>query len=83
MGSQSDFSDFYPTEDLIFTLPEGMSMTKISIMTYGGYYPFEADVDTGTFDSSTWVWTGDANQVTFTVKGSSTYLTNFTVTYKG
>ncbi len=50
-----------------FTLPEGMSMTEISIMTYGGYYPFEADVDTGTFDSSTWVWTGDANQVTFTV----------------
>ena len=68
---------------MTFTVPEGMQMTEIAVQTYGGYYPFEADVDSGTFDSNTWIWTGDASQVTFTVKGTSTYLTRFTVTYKG
>lgn len=67
---------------LTFTAAEGIDIAEIKIQTYGGYYPFTADVDSGEYDSNTHVWTGSANSVTFTVKDGSTYLTGFTVTYK-
>ena len=65
-----------------FVAAEGLKITEIAVQTYGGYYPFYADVDSGSYNDSTHVWTGDANEVTFTVKRESTYLTGFTVTYK-
>lgn len=65
-----------------FVAAEGLKITEIAVETYGGYYPFYADVDSGSYDDSTHVWTGNANEVTFTVKRESTYLTGFTVTYK-
>lgn len=65
-----------------FVAAEGLKITEIAVETYGGYYPFYADVDSGSYDDSTHVWTGNANEVTFTVKRESTFLTGFTVTYK-
>jgi uncharacterized protein YjdB len=69
---------------LRFVVPENIKITEIRFQTYGSYYPFYADVDTGVYDSSqnVWTWTGDASEVTFTVTQEGTYLTGFTVTYK-
>lgn len=72
----------YVGDSITFTVPEGLKIAEVIIETYGGYYPFYANVDSGTYDDSTHVWTGDASTVTFTVTTESTYLTGFTVTYK-
>ncbi len=72
----------YVGDSITFTVPEGLKIAEVIIETYGGYYPFYANVDSGTYDDSTHVWTGDASTVTFTVTTQSTYLTGFTVTYK-
>ena len=72
----------YVGDSITFTVPEGLKIAEVVIETYGGYYPFYANVDSGTYDDSTHVWTGDASTVTFTVTTESTYLTGFTVTYK-
>lgn len=71
-----------PGDVMKFVAAEGLKITEIAVETYGGYYPFYADVDSGSYDDSTHVWTGNANEVTFTVKREYTFLTGFTVTYK-
>ena len=71
-------------DTLTFSVPAGIKIAEIVFQPYGGYYPFYADVDTGTYDSTdgVWTWTGDAEVVTFTVTREATFLTGFTVTYK-
>ena len=69
---------------MTFSAAAGIKISEIKIQPYGGYYPFYADVNTGTYDDSegVWTWTGDASEVTFTVAREAAFLTGFTVTYK-
>lgn len=66
---------------LTFQAAEGLKISEVKIQTYSSYYQFHATPDSGSYDSGTTTWTGDANSVTLTVN-NNTYLTGFTVTYK-
>lgn len=73
----------YPGDTMKFLLTPGLKLVEIKVETYYNGYPFEVAVDSGTYDSSTLTWTGDANEVLFTsTYSSTTYVTKFTVTYK-
>lgn len=78
------YAYFYPNDSITFKVPEGLKIAKIEFKTYGNNsYPFEASVDSGTYDEDTLTWTGNVNQVTFTsTYNSTTYVTGLTVTYK-
>lgn len=64
---------------------KGGSISHISFVWYGsGYAPGSNDkeVSTGSYDTSSGEWTGDANSVTLTKKGSGQWrLQELTVTY--
>lgn len=73
----------YPGDAIRFSLTPGLKLVEIKVETYYNSYPFEVDVDSGTYDSTTFTWTGEANEVLFTSTYSSiTYVTGITVTYK-
>lgn len=67
---------------LTFTVPEGLLITEIVMTPYNSYYSYNATVNTGTYDASSYTWTGESNNVTFTTQSSYSYLKGFTVTYK-
>lgn len=82
--SPGSYYTYVRSGDLMkFEVAEGLIITEIKFETYGnGSYPLEADADSGSYDASTFTWTGNASSVTVTVRSSYTYLTGFTVTYK-
>ena len=68
--------------NMTFSLPDGYVMTEVVFKTYGNNaYVLEGDVDSGTYDQPTQIWTGEANRLVFTVTNTS-YVTGLTVTYK-
>ena len=68
--------------DISFSLAEGYVLVEVVFSTYSNNaYALNCDVDSGTYDASTFTWTGEANQLAFTVKNTS-YITGFKVTYK-
>ena len=69
--------------DINFSLAEGYVLVEVVFSTYSNNrYALECDVDSGTYDASRFTWTGEANQLAFTVKNTS-YITGFKITYKG
>lgn len=66
---------------LTFSVPEGLLISEIVVTTYSSYYQFPATANTGSYDNSTYTWTGESNEVVLTAT-SSTYLRGFKVTYK-
>jgi hypothetical protein len=69
-------------DTLTFSLPEGYSMTQVVIQSYGNNsYKVYGNPDSGTYDSASQIWTGDTNQLVFTLSQYS-YITKLIVTYK-
>lgn len=67
---------------LKFSVPEGLKITEIVFTPYSTYYSLYMNADSGTYEASAYTWTGETNEVTFTVTSYYSYLTSFTVTYK-
>ena len=68
--------------DINFSLAEGYVLVEVVFSTYSNNaYALNCDVDSGTYDASSFTWTGEANQLAFAVKNTS-YITGFKVTYK-
>lgn len=63
-------------------VPEGYSISEVKFTPYSSSYALAANVDSGSYDAASYTWTGDSNEVTFTVTTSSTYIRGVTVTYK-
>lgn len=69
-------------DKLTFSLPEGYTMTQVVIQSYGNNsYKVYGSPDSGTYDEGAQIWTGEANQLVFTLSQSS-YITKLIVTYK-
>lgn len=69
-------------DTLTFSLPEGYTMTQVVIQSYGNNsYKVYGSPDSGTYDEGTQIWTGEANQLVFTLS-EYTYITKLIVTYK-
>lgn len=69
-------------DTMTFSLPEGYKMTQVIFKTYGNNsYKLYGNVDSGSYDSGSQIWTGDANELTFTVTQYS-YVVELIVTYK-
>ena len=67
---------------LTFSVPEGLMIAEIVFTPYSSSYSLPANVDTGSYDASSYTWTGESQEVTFTVTTSSTYMKGIKVTYK-
>ena len=67
---------------LTFSVPEGLMIAEIKFTPYSSSYSLPATVDTGSYEASSYTWTGESREVTFTVTTSSTYMKGITVTYK-
>lgn len=69
-------------DTLTFSLPEGYTMTQVVIQSYANNsYKVYGSPDSGTYDEGTQIWTGEANQLVFTLS-QYTYITKLIVTYK-
>lgn len=69
-------------DKLTFSLPEGYTMTQVVIQSYGNNsYKVYGSPDSGTYDEGAQIWTGEANQLVFTLS-QYTYITKLIVTYK-
>lgn len=69
-------------DKLTFSLPEGYTMTQVVIQSYGNNsYKVYGSPDSGTYDEGAQIWTGEANQLVFTLSQYS-YITKLIVTYK-
>lgn len=67
---------------MTFSVPEGLKITEIVFTPYNSYYSLYMNADNGTYESSSYTWTGESNEVTFTVTSSYSYVKGFKVTYK-
>lgn len=85
-GSNPSFYSSYfrlrNNNTLTFSVPEGLLIAEIKFTPYSSSYSLPANVDTGSYDASSYTWTGESQEVTFTVTTSSTYMRGITVTYK-
>ena len=85
-GTNPSFSSSYfrlrNNNKLTFSVPEGLMIAEIKFTPYSASYSLPANVDTGSYDASSYTWTGESQEVTFTVTTSSTYMKGITVTYK-
>ena len=85
-GSNPSFYSSYfrlrNNNKLTFSVPEGLMIAEIKFTPYSASYSLPANVDTGSYDASSYTWTGESQEVTFTVTTSSTYMKGITVTYK-
>ena len=69
-------------DKLTFSLPEGYTMTQVVIQSYdNNSYKVYGSPDSGTYDEGAQIWTGEANQLVFTLSQYS-YITKLIVTYK-
>ena len=69
-------------DKLTFSLPEGYTMTQVVIQSYANNsYKVYGSPDSGTYDEGAQIWTGEANQLVFTLSQYS-YITKLIVTYK-
>ena len=83
--SPSFYSSYFRLRNnnqLTFSVPEGLMIAEIKFTPYSSSYSLPANVDTGSYDASSYTWTGESQEVTFTVTTSSTYMRGITVTYK-
>ena len=85
-GSNPSFYSSYfrlrNNNTLTFSVPEGLMIAEIKFTPYSSSYSLPANVDCGTYTASSYTWTGESREVTFTVTTSSTYMKGITVTYK-
>ena len=84
-GNASFYSSYFrlrSNNTLTFSVPEGLKIAEIVFTPYSASYALAANVDNGSYNASTYTWTGESQSVTFTVTTSSTYMRGIKVTYK-
>lgn len=81
-GLYSNYMYVRSNNTMTFSVPEGLKITEIVFTPYSSYYSLYMNADNGTYESSSYTWTGESNEVTFTVTSSYSYVRGFKVTYK-